>query len=261
MTFEELMSDLRQQLQLPGPITISRDDARVIIESFEELTSTPTPSQGEHAELVERYFTSLDATSGYCTVQMVKDDEGDWVRYEDYASLTERVKELEGAEASDLVRANIDLLERSRQLECQNATLRSEYERLQQRVKELEALNDRACDLNDALFQENTNLKVDISTLRSENETLKRENERVNKFAADNFANSFDWQGMVEIANARALAAEARLEAMQKALEEFCDAARYDATMEGPKFKGGDLSRLNRARELAHAALTGAGHE
>jgi hypothetical protein len=39
------------------------------------------------------------------------------------------------------------------------------------------------------------------------------------------------------------------------ALEEFIDAAQYDALMEGPKFKGWNRSQLDRALKQAKAAL------
>ncbi len=45
------------------------------------------------------------------------------------------------------------------------------------------------------------------------------------------------------------------------ALEEFVDAAQYDAMMEGPKFKGWNRSQLDRALVKARAALSAAGHK
>ncbi len=54
---------------------------------------------------------------------------------------------------------------------------------------------------------------------------------------------------------------ESKITELVAALEEFVDAAQYDAMMEGPKFKGWNRSQLDRALVKARAALAAAGHK
>ncbi|NBJ13301.1 hypothetical protein [Microvirga arsenatis] len=172
-------------------------------------------------------------------------------------------------------------------------TLLAERAAFAERVKELEAARDEARDIvalaNNSVFgswgyfteasgktlaEAIEDLKAYVrenATLRSENETLKREREE--------WRRRYHTDGVCEISavnpnvasymdhwERRALAAEARLEAMQKALEPFADVSG-----EGDEDFPDDTKVIVQFGRTTHcaltlgdfrrAALTGAGHE